>query len=78
MKSRIVEALPLENYKLEIRLENGSVAVIDMRKKIMTARFGILRERDVWQSVRTSHSSVHWGGHVELTLSEALEILVEQ
>ena len=78
MNSRIVEALPQENYKLKIKLENGSVAVIDMRKKIMTARFGILKEKEIWQSVTVSRSGVQWGEYVELTLSEAMEILVDQ
>lgn len=78
MTSRIVEAIPLENYKLKIKLENGSVAVVNMQKKTMTARFGILKENDIWRSVSTSRTSIHWGEHVELTLSEALEILAEQ
>ena len=78
MISEITQVTPMEKNKLKVNLENGSLLVIDFNRKVMTARFGILKEQDVWYSVTSNGQSIDWNGYVSLSLSEALEIVAEK
>lgn len=77
MKSGIKHVVPLDHHRLEISLENGGAMLLNLDRKVLTARFGILREPDIWCALTYSRTSISWGGYVELSLTEAAEILFE-
>ena len=77
MLSSIVNVTPMDNYKLKIVLDNGSVAIVNLTRKLITARFGILKTPSIWEAVTNNATSINWNNYVSITLSEALEIMTE-
>jgi tRNA U38,U39,U40 pseudouridine synthase TruA len=63
-----------DDYLLTVRLENGSTVTVDLKKKLFTARFSELRDRQVFAAARTDGKAVHWPGGLSLAVSELLEI----
>lgn len=77
MLSRLTSATPLNDYLLDITLENGSKMLLNLQRKTLTARFGVLKDPAVWALAATDGYSIHWGELLSITLTEALEILTQ-
>ncbi len=68
---------PLEDYRLFLEMTSGSVAIIDLSKKLDTARFYSLRDEALFKTVVTDGDYVIWGdGAVRATVKELINVLL--
>ena len=73
--SRIIGVIPMENYRLEVSLDNGSCVVLNLEGKLETVRFGILSDVDFFKKAASDGNCISWDGKVELSLSEILQLV---
>ena len=71
----ITKVIPMEDYCLEIQLENGSNVILSLKSRLNTVRFGLLEEEDVFRSVTTDGCCVRWGNKLELSVSEIFSLM---
>ena len=55
---REVRALP--DYRMELQFQNGSMAVINMEKRVRTLRFSKLASPEVFLTAKASGDKVEW------------------
>jgi hypothetical protein len=72
--NRIKEVVPLADYRLEIKLENGNVIVLDFKSRIGTVRFGMLADKAFFDRAVTDGSYINWDNQVEISISEIFEL----
>ncbi len=66
----------LNDWRLFVEMETGSVMVVDLSHKLETARFGDLRDLDLFRSVATDGETVSWGnGRIKLTARELMDVV---
>ena len=75
MLSSVTSVAPQGDYLLELQLANGSSMRVNLGRKILTARFAVLKDPEVWSSAVTDGHSIHWQDLLSITLTEVLEIL---
>lgn len=52
--SKIFHAVtPMEDERLQVEMESGSMVCLDMHSRVQSVRFGLLKNQDVFQSVAT-------------------------
>lgn len=66
---------PLEGYRMEVRLDNGNVVILNLESKLRTARFRQLRDKRLFDSATTDGDSIRWNDLVEISITEILEML---
>ena len=72
--SFIKTIMPLNDWRLFVEMETGSVMVVDMSRKLDTARYGDLRDETLFRSVTTDGNAVSWGhGRITITVRELME-----
>ncbi len=72
----IRSVMPLNDWRLFVEMETGSVMVVDLSHKLDTARFGDLRNLDLFRSVSTDGEIVLWrDGRVRLTARELMDVV---
>ncbi|MCR4990593.1 MAG: hypothetical protein K6A38_07005 [Lachnospiraceae bacterium] len=68
----------MKNGILKVVLDTGNSLSVDMSDKLMTARFGVLKNSDVWQTADTDGNFVHWYKDdievVELSFDELMQM----
>ena len=72
---RITKVIALEDYCLEIQLENGNNVILNLKSRLNTVRFGLLEEEDVFRSATTDGRCVRWGNKLELSVSEIFSLI---
>lgn len=72
--TQIKEVLPKEDYRLEVRLENGHTVVLDFTSRLHTVRFGLLSDKAFFQRAETDGTLVTWGNKIELSASEVFQL----
>lgn len=58
--SRIVKAVPKNDYMLAISFSDGSTLEFSMKRQIETAQFQSIRERETFQKVCFDDKSIFW------------------
>lgn len=76
--ARIAGITAGDNYLLTVRLESGGTVTVDLQRKLFTARFSELRDRQVFAAARSDGKAVHWPGGLSLAVGELLEIAAKQ
>ena len=72
--SFIKSIVPLNDWRLFVEMETGSVIVVDMSRKLDTARYGDLRNVALFRSVTTDGDVISWGnGRITITVRELME-----
>ncbi|MCF4151723.1 DUF2442 domain-containing protein [Dethiosulfovibrio sp. F2B] len=72
----IKSVMPLNDWRLFVEMETGSLMVVDLSHKLDTARFGDLRDFEFFRSVSTDGDIVLWGGgRVRLTARELMDVV---
>lgn len=75
---RSVLALP--SYQLEVNMETGTTIHFDFRSRLNTARFGMLRDEELFQSVRTDGNYLIFSNAgmmpVKITASEFMDLVL--
>ena len=51
---------PLPDYRLELRFQNGSTAVVNMERRVKTLRFSRLDDEKVFASAKADGDKVVW------------------
>ncbi len=70
----IKSIIPLNDWRLFVEMETGSVIVMDMSHKLDTARYADLRDPELFRSVGTDGDVVSWGaGRVTITARELMD-----
>lgn len=66
----------LNDWRLFVEMETGSVMVVDLSHKLETARFCDLRDLDLFRSVTTDRETISWkDGRVRLTARELMDVV---
>lgn len=73
--TRIKAVNPQENYRLEIMLENGNSLNLDMKSRLHTLRFGLLRDTEFFNRAETNGVVISWDNKVELSASEVFDLI---
>jgi len=74
---KITDVILGEDYLLMVCFDNSHSVTIDMKKKLHTARFSELRNRDIFQAAKTDGKSVLWPGGISISISELIEIITK-
>ncbi len=53
-------AKPLPDYRLELVFQNGSTAVVNMKRRVKTLRFSRLADETVFASAKAEGDKVVW------------------
>lgn len=69
---------PQKDYQLEVILDNGSSIMLNMKPKLHTMRFGLLKDSDFFRRAETDGSMIYWDSKVELSISEVFEMIKKQ
>ena len=73
--TEIKEVKPRENYQLEVLLSNGGSVTLNLKPKLETIRFGLLRDEAFFHSAETDGTVIRWGNKVELSAGEVFELI---
>ena len=75
--SYIKAVMPLKNYRLFMEMESGSSVIVDLSCKLDTVKYGELRDKRLFQNVRTDGDYVYWGDNqVKVTARELLSVVL--
>lgn len=72
--TRITNVIPLENYRLEVQLDNGSSVILSFERRLQTIRFGMLAEDDFFRKASTNGLCVFWDDKLEVSVSEVFQL----
>lgn len=73
--SHIISVVPLEDYRLQVCLDNDSSMILSLESKLHTLRFGMLSEKELFRKVTTDGNCISWEGKAELSLSEVFQLM---
>ncbi|KAF5065728.1 hypothetical protein DSECCO2_270870 [anaerobic digester metagenome] len=62
-------AVPREDYTLDIIMNNGNRLFLDMSKQLETVQFCPLKDKNIWNSVEVRDTCLRWGGNSIVELS---------
>ncbi|SMD04428.1 DUF2442 domain-containing protein [Sporomusa malonica] len=74
---KITEVILGDDYLVTVRFDNNHSVTINMKKKLHTARFSELRDKQVFNAAKTDGKSVHWPGGISIAISEIMEIVIK-
>lgn len=63
---KIIEVKPLENYKLELTFDNKEVKIKDMEPYLNKGIFKILKDKNIFNSVKISFGTISWDKDIDL------------
>ncbi len=73
------EVRPLPDYRMELQFQNGSMAVINMEKRVRTLRFNRLASPELFFTAKASGDKVEWSDGKEtfsVFCGELLDIML--
>ncbi|MBP7177252.1 MAG: DUF2442 domain-containing protein [Thermoclostridium sp.] len=73
--SRIKGVAPLDDYRLEIMLDNGSNIILNMGSRLHTVRFIMLSDKEFFKKVSTDGFCITWEGKIELSYREIIQLI---
>jgi len=74
---KITEVILGEDYLVTARFDNNHSVTIDMKKKLYTARFSELRNKELFESAKTDGKSIFWPGWISITINEIMEFITK-
>ena len=60
MDTALKEVRPMADYRLELRFQNGSVAVVNMARRVRTLRFARIAPAAIFATARAEGDRVVW------------------
>ena len=73
--SHIKSVTPLDNYCLEVLLDNGSSVTLNLESRLQTVRFGLLSDKEFFRQAITDGSFIRWGNKIEISVSEVFQLV---
>lgn len=71
---------PLPNYQLKIEMETGNAILFDFTSRLRSVRYGRLKDRKVFESVRTDGDSLIFGAEgneqITITADDFMDLLI--
>ena len=72
--SKITGLAPLEDYRLEVKLDNGSSVTLNLESRLETLRFGMLADKELFKRAVTDGSYIRWDNKVEISVNELFQL----
>jgi hypothetical protein len=73
----IQSVAPLPNYRLEVKMTNGSSATVDFKPRFHSAKYMMLKDEEIFKAVSTDGNYVLWkNGLVKITAKEVLAVIL--
>ncbi len=72
--SKITSLMPQEDYRLEVRLDNGSSVTLNLKSRLETVRFGMLADKELFRRAVTDGSYIRWDNKVEISVNELFQL----
>ena len=73
------EAKPMSGYRLALRFQNGSFAVVNLARRVHTIRFGRLASQEMFATAKAAGDSVIWSdgkNTVRISCDELLDAMM--
>ena len=75
---KIIKVKPLEDYKLELTFDNNVVKIKDMKSHLNDGVFKILRNKEIFNSVKISFGTISWNEYIDLCADYLYETSIEK
>lgn len=72
--SRIKSVVPMEDYKLEVLLDNGSSITLNLESRLQTVRFGMLSDKQFFKTATTDGICIRWDNKIEISVNEVFQL----
>ena len=72
--SRIKSVVPMEDYKLEVLLDNGSSITLNLESRLHTVRFGMLADKQFFKTATTDGICIRWDNKIEISVNEVFQL----
>ena len=73
--SQITRVRALENHHLEVALDNGNSVILDLKPRLHTLRFGILKDEALFRRAATDGVVISWDNKVEISAGELFDMV---
>lgn len=51
---------PLDDFRLELKFQNGSIAIVNMERSVQTMRFSRIASKEIFATARAEGDKVVW------------------
>jgi len=75
---KVIKVKVLEDYKLELTFDNNVVKIKDMKPHLNSGVFKVLKNMEVFNSVKLSYGSISWNGDIDLCADYLYETSQEE
>lgn len=72
--SRIIKVIPMEDYHLDVQLDNGSSVILNLKNKLGTLRFGMISDIGLFRRAITDGSYIRWDDKLEISVNEVFQL----
>lgn len=72
---QIKSVAPLDGYRLEVGLANGSSVTLDFTSRLGTVRFGLLADPAFFRRAETDGTIVKWDNKIEISAGEVFQMV---
>ena len=72
--SKITGLETLEDYRIEVLLDNGSSVTLNLESRMETIRFGMLADQEFFKRATTDGSFIRWDNKVEISINELFQL----
>ena len=72
--SRIKSVVPKGDYRLEVLLDNGSSVILNLESRLQTLRFGMLSDKEFFETATTDGICIRWGDLIEISVTEVFQL----
>lgn len=70
----IKKVLPMQDYRLEVMLDNGSSITLNMAGRLSNVRFSLLADQDFFARVTTDGKYIRWEDKIEISVNEVFQL----
>lgn len=65
---KVVNVLPLPNYKLKVSFEDGVSGIINLETFLQKGIFAVLQDETLFNQVKFNQSAIFWNEELEIDL----------
>jgi hypothetical protein len=72
--SCIIKVIPMDDYNLNIQLDNGSSVILNLKSRLETLRFGVISDIELFRRAKTDGSYIRWDNKLEISVNEVFQL----
>lgn len=72
--SWIMDVEPMEDYLLQVHLDNGSSVLLNLKSRLTTVRFGPLKDPIFFKEATTDGQFIKWRNQIEISINEVFQL----